>query len=183
MVPHLASELFALLHARNGFYAFEAALEVYPAQSHGEVVGFADWNVPETWKCEYHGLADDLLCFAQDVFGNQFALRRDEIVLFECETGRTTAFASSIEDWSEKVLADYDFVTGHTFARSWQLANRPLVPGERLYPVTPFTMGGKYEVSNMRAMKGTALLRFFGDFANQVRDVPDGTRVRLSVRR
>ena len=177
----LASDLSALLSARNGFHAFEAALQVYPVQSEGEVLGILDWNRRETWKHEYQGLADDFLCFAQDVFGNQFALREDKVILFECETGRQSAFATSMEDWSEKVLASYDVATGYSFARSWQLANRPLAPGERLFPVKPFTIGGEYNTHNMRAMDGTALLRFFGNFALQVRDKPEGANVRLTT--
>ena len=79
------------------------------------------------------------------------------------------------------MLANYDFVTGHSFARSWQLANRPLSPGERLFPVKPFTIGGEYDTHNMRAMDGAALLRFFGNFATQLRDKPEGASVRLTT--
>ena len=93
-----------MLNARNGFYAFLSALHVFPAQSTADAYGLADWNSGTLWKSVYGEMAEDLLCVAEDVFGNQFAIYMDQIVMFKCETGESSVFASSLEEWAEKLL-------------------------------------------------------------------------------
>jgi hypothetical protein len=56
----LAGELIELLERKNGFYAFESALHVMPAQSRGHETGLVDWNSEQLWIDEYQGLAKGL---------------------------------------------------------------------------------------------------------------------------
>ena len=64
------------------------------------------WNSPLTWKHAYQGLADGFWSFAEDVFGYQFAIREDEIVLFDPEAGSTELIASMMEEWVDLILRD-----------------------------------------------------------------------------
>ena len=80
-----AAELQTLLEARNGFYAFEAALHVLPSDSsdrngRGQSVCAEFWNAASTWKRAFDGMADGLWFFAEDVFGVQFAVHDDSVV-------------------------------------------------------------------------------------------------------
>jgi len=50
-------ELAAFLRRRNGFYAFESALHVFPLQSAGNVYGLDVWNAPDAWVDSYEDLA------------------------------------------------------------------------------------------------------------------------------
>src|SRR6185312_2296640 len=73
----LGAELAGLLARVNGFYAFESALHVLPSGGGGQ--DLAGWNDGALWRDAYRGLADGLLCFAEDVFGGQFALVDDQV--------------------------------------------------------------------------------------------------------
>ena len=89
-------------------------------------------------------MAEGLLFFAEDAFGGQFALRDEHVVTFDPETGEAQALASSIEDWADQLLADFEFLTGQPLAHDWQARNGALPPGERLVPKVPFVLGGEY---------------------------------------
>ena len=87
-------------------------------------------------------MARGLLCFAGDIFQDQFCLSKAGVVRFKAETGETAFVAHSIEKWADVILSDYQFETGWPLAHEWQLTNGPLVPGKRLMPKTPFFLGG-----------------------------------------
>src|SRR5580698_6157623 len=52
-------ELFHMLEQKNGFYAFEYALHVFPLTSDPET-GLEGWNAESLWRNEYQDLADGL---------------------------------------------------------------------------------------------------------------------------
>lgn len=176
-------ELSKLLGERYGFYAFESALHVYGSGS-SDVVGgsLESWNAADGWIAEYRGLADGLLFFAEDVFGTQFALRGERVHTFDPETGATREVASNIEEWAHRLLDDYEYLTGQPVGRSWQLANRALLPGERLVPIRPFVLGGEFETSNLQPMEAGRGMRQRARLAVELRDLPDGAQVRWPLR-
>src|SRR5205807_1889022 len=45
----LTRELVGFVRRRNGFYAFEAALHVFPLRSAGDIYGLDLWNAADTW--------------------------------------------------------------------------------------------------------------------------------------
>lgn len=74
------------------------------------------------------------------------------------------------------------------FERDWQMS--PLVqmargalgePGpERCFCLKiPGVLGGRYEVSNFGTISREELLRFSGDVAEQIRNLPDGSQVKI----
>ncbi len=172
-----------LLRRRNGFYAFESALHVFPLgtpidENERDV---SAWNSPTLWRDRYESLASGCLFFAEDLFGEQFAVCDGEIVRFHPETGEMRTHARDIDAWAEKILARYEFETGLNLAREWQRRHRPLVPGERLHPITPFVLNGAFSVENLRAGDAVDGMRFRADLAHQVRSLPDGASVRFVV--
>lgn len=181
----LGRELFEMLRARNGFYAFEHALHVFPLRS--DITGtmtLDDWNSDTLWRNAYGGLADGFLFFAEDIFGDQFCLsaRQDGILRFAAETGETTLLAESIEKWADLLLSDYKVETGWTLAHEWQAKNGQLQFGQRLHPKIPFVLGGKYQLDNLYSGDAVERMLFNGDLASQLKDLPDGAQIRLRVK-
>jgi hypothetical protein len=173
----LGNELAALLSSKNGFYAFEKALLVRPLKHDGLPKGIWEWNAPTLWKNDYEGMLDAMLCFAEDVFGNQFALQQEEVLAVDAETGEAEHIASTLEEWASVVLEDYNYRTGYPLAHDWQVQHGPLSVGLRLLPKAPFVTGGKFELNNLYALGDAEGMRFRGSIARQIRDLPDGAHV------
>ncbi|CRM65422.1 DUF1851 domain-containing protein [Pseudomonas fluorescens] len=57
----------------------------------------------------------------------------------------------------------------------------PLAPGEVYHFVISPVLGGEYDMSNVRCINHVEQIRFCGDLALQIRDLPDGATVRLRV--
>lgn len=181
----LGPELFQMLEAKNGFYAFEHALHVFPLRSNiTGTMTLEDWNSDTLWRNAYGGLADGLLFFAEDIFGDQFCLsaKQDGVFRFSAETAETTLVAESIEKWTDLLLSNYKGETGWTLAHEWQSKNGQLQFGQRLHPKIPFVLGGKYQLDNLYVGDAVERMLFNGDLASQLKDLPDGAQIRLRVK-
>jgi len=134
----IPAALREVLQTKNGFFAFESALHVFPAGISADHLTLSYWNDPDSWKSEYGALISaDALFFAQDAYGNQFAVREDGVYLFYSEFAEFELVAKSLGEWAEKILDDWRGYTGYDLAHEWQIANRPLREGERLIPKVP----------------------------------------------
>ena len=181
-LPPGCSALAGLLERKNGLFAFESALHIYGAVSQPEGVhDLISWNEPDLWRSEF-SLSHDPVFFAQDIFGGQFGLLNDgSVVSLNPETGELHPMGSDLEAWAGALLDDWDFVTGHTYARAWQQNNGALPMGQRLYPKTHFVFGGAYEAANLFACDAAVAMRSYANVAEQIRGLPDGARVRWQV--
>ncbi len=56
-----------------------------------------------------------------------------------------------------------------------------LIDGEKYCFVTPGTLGGEYAVSNIKTAPLLKMIRFSGDVANQIKELPDGAQIKLKV--
>jgi hypothetical protein len=179
---NIGGELARLLSDRNGFYAFESALLLRPLTSSPEgVLGISEWNQPKSWRFAYDGLGDGLLFFAEDVFGGQFCISRDGVVSFDPETGETELLATTLDGWAEELLADYEILTGQPLAHAWQASHGRLVLEQRLVPKTPFVLGGEFGLSNLRVGNSVTEMLARAHIAVQIRDLPEGATIRLTV--
>jgi hypothetical protein len=174
-------QLTELLAARNGFYAFESALHVFGSGS--TVVGgsLEDWNDNNGWIASYGGLADGAFFFAEDVFGGQFAIIGDEICTFDPETAATEAVSSSIEDWAGQLVQNYSVLTGFVVAHDWQTQHGVIEPGCRLVPKRPFVLGGEFSAANVCSLAAVKGIHVRADLALQIRDLPDGSKIRYRI--
>ncbi|MEZ5344501.1 MAG: SMI1/KNR4 family protein [Pyrinomonadaceae bacterium] len=166
-----------MLTERNGFYAFESALHVFPSQSNGSEIGLEDWNRSTLWRDEYDGLAEGCLFFAEDVFGTQFCITKDQICIFDPETGSLEFLANTIEEWAEIVLSDFKVLTGYPLAHEWQIHHGRIPNGKRLVPKTPFVAGGKFDIENLYLCDAVESMKFRAKIAKQIKDLPDGSRI------
>ncbi len=176
-----AEQLVAILSEKNGFYAFEGALHVFPDVAVPPELGLFEWNEAGLWRAAYRGMADQTVFFAEDAFGTQFCIRERAIGTFDPETGEFEQMASSAEDWSAEVLEDYSYWSGHPVAQAWQRRHGPVPVGSRLVPVTPFVLGGGYEAGNVRAIEAVKGMKFRASIAVEIRDLPDGGQIELQV--
>jgi hypothetical protein len=173
----LGRELADLLTVRNGFYAFESALRVFPVDPSGRVGSLGDWNEPTTWRDAYGGMADGFTFFAEDVFGGQFGIHEGSVFAFDPETGEAKVMATSLDSWAKLILGDYQVLTGHPIAHDWQMRFGRIPEGQRLVPKIPFVLGGEFGVDNVFALEATKGMRLRGELAVQIRDLPNGTKI------
>jgi hypothetical protein len=176
----LGPELLRLLERKNGFYAFESALHVFPLTSE-PVNGssLAEWNSDTLWRNDYGDLTVGLLFFAEDILQDQFCLSSSGVLRFDAETGGTKVMADSLENWAEIILRDYDYETGWRFASGWQAENGSLPLGKRLMPKIPFFLGGSYSTENLWCIDAVQGMRLKADLAIQTRSVPNGDQVHI----
>jgi len=174
----LRGELAALLARRNGFLALDGAVHVLPASGDGMTV--QAWNAPDLWRGEYDGLADDLLFYAMDAFGNPFALHESGVVLFDAETGSRERVAATLDGWAHALLTD-GYWSGWPLAQAWQAQHGPIPFGSRLMPTQLFVLGGAFDPSNLKAVPTLETLLFRGYVARTIKDLPDGAQIELRV--
>jgi hypothetical protein len=125
----LGGELLQMLALKNGFYAFESALQVFPAAHFAGPMTLSRWNSHGLWKFEYEGIADDKLFFAQEAFGNQFCIFQERIWFFDAETGELEFRADSLNDWAQRASSRPDSRSAANAAhRSPQIRENSTVP-------------------------------------------------------
>jgi hypothetical protein len=176
-------ELVQLLEARNGFFAFENALHVLPISSSANPrIELQKFNFPSGWKAAYwDGCCEDILFFAINLFGILYGIQGSAIVRFDNETGNVSPMAANIDEWAGLALNADEI--GWSFGSRWQRDNRPLDEGQRLMPYPPFVAGGSLTVSHFKAVSIEDLLGFYGSFATQIREIPDGGQIKVVIKR
>ncbi len=173
-------EIVNLLRIKNGFYAFEYSLHVFPFTDE-KLMSIQRWNSFDLWRNEYQELAENMLFFAEDAFGNQFCVHNQQICAFDAETGQTKIIASSLEKWAEVILSDYNLLTGYPLMHEWQAFNGPIPQTHRLVPKTPFVLGGEYSIKNLCSINSVIGMKSRGNLARQIKNCPDGTQIKFEL--
>ena len=175
------STLEKILSIKNGFYAFESALHFLGTGSDRPDIDIEAWNSPDLWIKNYATIKPDGLCFAEDLFGNQFYIASSGIYNFDCETGDKEKLARNFREWCKLILDDYDYLTGYTLAHEWQKKNGPLEPGKRLMAKVPFALEGDFDVDNLQIVNAVDLMLTRANFAIQLASIPDGTKIKINI--
>tara|TARA_B100001093_G_C26697183_1_gene957418 strand:- start:133 stop:765 length:633 start_codon:yes stop_codon:yes gene_type:complete len=177
----LHKELFEILSIKNGFYAFESALLFRPVLSSHGVLSIDAWNKSSLWRNTYQIPLKEMLFFAEDLFGGQFAICEDEIVSFDPETGEIETIADTFEGFAKEIMSDYDYFTGYSLAAAWQKSNGVIEPGVRLMPKQLFVLGGDFESSNLYKINDIKGMKSRGFFATKLAEVPEGGQVSFEL--
>jgi hypothetical protein len=177
----LGASIGSVLRTKNGFFCFESALRFFPSVTLESSWGITDWNRHDLWKADFRGLADDIFCFAEDLFGQQFVIFDGKVGAFEPETGNLEIVASSIEQWASRILDDYNQMTGYPLAHEWQLNHGPLHSRHRLMAKQPFVLGGEFSVANLVALDSLRIMKNLGNLARQIHTLPDGAQIKFNV--
>lgn len=177
----LKSELLDMLSQRNGFYALENALHVYPSQSTAYEIGLREWNENALWRDSYKDLITDCLFFAEDIFGGQFCIKKNKIYSFDPETADLEYVSDSIDGWAREIVNNYNFLTGYPLARQWQEINGSIPPKSRLLPKIPFIAGGEFKLENLYLADSIEGMKFRAEIAIQVKNLPEGTQITFDI--
>ena len=175
-------EVVDVILRRNGFYAFESSLHFFHFGRGSQVLDLSCWNSIDCWKGLYNFSFENLHFFAEDVFGVQFCLSEGNVYSFDPETADLEHISNSLEGWFDKLLTNYNVMTGYSLAHEWQITHGPLLPGHRLIPKIPFVAGGKYELSNLYSCESVKAMRFRAEFANQIKGLPDRSKIRIRIK-
>jgi hypothetical protein len=167
--------LSALLTLKNGFFAFDGALQVFPSGDSVSSYSFDFWNSALFWRHCYRGMTENMLFFAQDIIGTQFAIRGDGVYAFEPETAATSFIGRTLEDWARAVLDNPDEVVGWAIATEWNEKHGALKPLDRLMPKIPIICNGPATLDNLRAVEGGRAMRARGNLAVAASTAPAGT--------
>jgi hypothetical protein len=174
-------DLLDVLRTRNGFTAFESALVVFPIVEVSGLPSIFEWNSVNSWRKNYIDvMPSGYFCFAQDLFGVQFAISSEGVIRFNPESGQVTSYAGSIDEWAMKLLENFEEDTAWPLAHEWQTLHRGLQPNERLLPKQPFVLGGDYVVENLVAVECKSAMEYWGQLYNAIRNVPDGGSISIS---
>jgi len=105
----------------------------------------------------------------------------DYLYFFDPETGDFEKFSDNLEEWAFRIVEDPDFHAGHQIAHEWQNIHGILSFGERLGPITPFVVGGGFEVNNLMRFKDIELMKFRAQISNQIFELPDGAEINFQI--
>ena len=174
-----SGDLFAALVKRNGFYAFESALHMIPLGGGCTPFDIVKWNLPDLWKSHYaRHQFQGITCFAMNLFGDQFFFDDKGFGRMDSETGEIEFIGHSLDDWAHAIMTDANYHLGWSLAHAWQQQNGAIEPGKRLVPKRPFISGGEFDVANLYQIDSLKAMKFRGDIATQLHDVPDGSTIR-----
>ena len=177
----LVDDLLEMLSIRNGFYALESALHVFPSHSTESDIGLDEWNSESLWRSEYKEMLGNCLFFAEDLFGSQFCIKDNKVYTFDPETGEFEYLAENIEGWAQAIIEDYNALTGYPLAHKWQQNNGVLPSNKRLLPKIPFVAGGEFALENLYLGDSVKAMQFRASLANQIRDLPDGAQIQFNI--
>ena len=166
-----------LLRKRNGCFAFESALPIFPFGRARGVLDIETSNAGSTWRSEYGELFETGLVLAEDLFEFPWCIEGGMITLRDAETGRATAFAATLEEWAAKMLLEWRELTG-----------QPLpTPGKSVAEHSRLASGSRRRSRSCQKARlssaistppiQSSLMRFRGSIASQIRDLPDGKKV------
>src|SRR5664279_120715 len=177
----IGRELAALLETKNGFFVFDRALLIRSFDRYSTPLGIVQWNDINVWKNVYNVRTENIIFFAEDVFGGQFGIDGDSICYFDPENADLTPVAENLESWGRWILDDHRVRTGWPLLRQWQELYGIIQEGQRLLPKIPFVLGGKFELENLFKLNDIEGMRWRADIANQLLDCPPGAKVVIKL--
>ena len=176
------AELAGLLLARNGSYSHARSLLLRPLASAARPRGVVEWNDPAGWRAAFKADLTGALFFAEDLFGEQFALREDAVWRFDGETGEWSPSAPTLHAWAAALLDEEGRPDLESpLAVRWQAKHGEIPDGARLRPPVPFLFEESADATldDYRPVPEDEVMAFLATIANQLHGVADGEQVVL----
>jgi hypothetical protein len=170
-----------LLKRRNGGYFWGGALHIFGACAEPTTHSLAAWNEPELWRTAYGtGAFEGFTFFAEDAFGDQFALdAAGKVFQLKAERGAMDELADDFEQWLLVAVEAPDELLGRgTFTR-WVSKNGHLPYGSQLQAFPPFLFAEDAEQLQLSAVDAIENMIFHADLAQQLASIPEGVRVKV----
>ena len=171
-----------VIESQNGGFFYNQSLHIY-SYSHNRDFNDIE-NINGLLKQEYGEMFEGLESFGQDLFGNQFCFDTSskKIVFFTTETGKREVISTDFTDWLDVLYKHFGYYLGLTLLKDWQFHNR-LAFNQRLYPKMPFVAGGEFKTDNLYAATFPDFIKAYISIARQVHHFPEGTRVKIEIKK
>lgn len=172
-----------LLELVNGGLFHDHALHLFGACQGPPWHALPAWNAPTTWRDTYGEAAAGLVFFAEDAFGDQFAYRGEhaEVVIFEAEVGRVVPFAPHFVAWLEEMVERPAAILPFEVLAGQRAEGRHHQAGTHLFAWPPLSTVESRTGVSVGHVDALEAMRFRGQLARQVRDLPAGTQVRIDL--
>lgn len=114
-----------------------------------------------------------------NVFGEPFFAESGSVLKVSPETGEREEVCS-LSGFNPGALEDY--WTGDSLKQQWELAHGAMPADNFLVPVTPFVLGGEFDISNLMSIDKDEAIRYYKRIRDAIRDLPDGATVKIEVK-
>jgi hypothetical protein len=171
-----------VIETQNGGFFYKQSLHIY-SYSHNRDFNDIEF-INNLLKQEYGEMFAGLEAFGQDLFGNQFCFDviSKKVYFFNTETGKREMIATDFTDWLNTLYKHFGYYVGLTLIKDWHFLNQ-LAFNQRLCPKIPFVAGGEFKVKNLYAGNFPDYLMAYVEIARQVFHFPEGTTVKIEVKK
>ena len=167
-------DLYQLLRQVNGFILRHGALHVRGGCVAPEWHSLRKaWRGPEAFHGTYDAVRPDDVPFAQDLFGDQFLLRRGAVWRLFAETGEMEEMTETFGEFMAHVSEDID--------EFLNVREASLEPGQLMLAYPPFCMEGSGSKASLGAVPALEAIAFHANVARQLKDVPDGAKIEFKT--
>jgi hypothetical protein len=181
ILERLPAEISAFLRRQNGLIAAHGCLHV-----RGACIAPAWHSIRSAWEGEfalhhlYPGALLSSVPLAEDCFGDQYLLRDGLVIRLVGETGDIEPMECDWPEFLANVEADPVEYLHLGFLDRFREQSGPLAPCHLIHAYPPFvTVEGRNP--SLRAIPALELRSFHADFARQIRDIPDGTKMEVKI--
>ena len=163
----LTSDLWNILTGENGFILNHGALHVRGACQSPEWHSLrAAMFGPTAFHEYYRNVQPSDIPFAQDMFGDQYLIRGQEILKLSAESDELEPFARSLKEFFEGVDDDLEEYLNVS-------CDFELEPGQLLLAWPPFVVSSE-DSPQLKTIDGAEVISLHAEIARQIRDMPDG---------
>jgi hypothetical protein len=177
--------LARLLEPVDGLVAIEGGLHILGARSR-----LAWHDLHQVWKGEralsilYDAVFPGDVPFAANCMGDQFLLRGESVVQLIAETGELEPVDGSLESFLRRCAAgDPEIWLGLRYLKQFEDENGRLDPARVLLPYPLLTMAESEKGVRLAALPAEEALEFHASLARRIADLPDGARVKITVKK
>lgn len=162
-------------------YFFNNALHLYGFSKENEFHDLYYRNHFFKNKYSWVENINHIICFGEDIFGNQFVHYLEGFGIFFIETSEIEFISKDFSGWLRLITEDIDYYTGESLAIEWFQQNGKLEFYERLIPKKPFVLGGDYEIFNLYNKNFEYIVGFMSDIARQIHNLPNGSKIDIEI--
>src|SRR5690348_9091944 len=171
-----------LLRQCNGLVAFGGGLHIRGACLAPDWHALrAAWDGPRALHALYRAVLASDVPFAEDALGDQFLLRDGVVHQLGAETGRVVSLDLELYAFLEASCADPVGFLQLAPLRQFGAEGGHLEPGQLLSVFPPLCTAESAAGVSVRAVSSADLIGWLAEFAAQVQDLPDGTRVQIKL--
>jgi hypothetical protein len=181
ILTRLPSALAEALRMKNGFVSEDSALHVRGACNGPEwhSLRYA-WYGPHSLRELFPSVQATDIPIAEDCFGDQYLLRDQLVVHLSGESGEMEVLRMGWEEFiAHAKRSPVDFLGAQELQRFYREGGT-LLPGQSLSVYPPFVARSETPRS-LRAVSSSERILWLADFARQIRRIPDGGQIKITV--